>query len=201
MILPFEPYNPEWKDQFDCIKRDLMRHVHLLNPQIEHIGSTSVEGLAAKPIVDMMMGVHDESELNLVPSLLAGKKYVYYAKYNADMPYRRFFVLLKELPAALELPEVIEEQDIISERMQQYNWRVAHIHVIPITSEHWIRHLAFRDYLRRHPEVKEAYQTLKKQLVQLQWNDGNDYNAAKNEFIQREEQKAIQWYKNIESNT
>lgn len=195
MILPFEPYNPTWKEQFDFIKHDLTLHLQALNPQIEHIGSTSVEGLAAKPIIDIMIGVRNEEELNQVPALLAGKNYVYYPKYNVDMPYRRFFVLLKEAPAALELPEVIEVDDVIAEKMQDHNLRLAHIHVLPIASEHWTRHLAFRDYLRVHPAVKEEYQAIKEQLVQQQWQDGNDYNDGKDEFIQREEQKAIQWYK------
>lgn len=195
MILPFEPYNPAWKEQFDAIKHDLTLHLQALNPQIEHIGSTSVEGLAAKPIIDIMIGVRNEEELNQVPALLAGKNYVYYPKYNVDMPYRRFFVLLKEAPAALELPEVIEVNDVIAEKMHDHKLRLAHIHVLPIASEHWTRHLAFRDYLRVHPAVKEEYQAIKEQLVQQQWQDGNDYNDGKDEFIQREEQKAIQWYK------
>ena len=169
MILPFEPYNPTWKEQFDSIKHDLTLHLQALNPQIEHIGSTSVEGLAAKPIIDIMIGVRNEEELNQVPALLAGKNYVYYPKYNVDMPYRRFFVLLKEAPAALELPEVIEVDDVIAEKMQDHNLRLAHIHVLPIASEHWTRHLAFRDYLRVHPAVKEEYQAIKEQLVQQQW--------------------------------
>ena len=199
MILPFEPYNPMWKEQFDCIKHDLMLHLQTLNPQIEHIGSTSVEGLAAKPIIDILIGVRDESELNQIPDLVAGKNYVYYPKYNADMPYRRFFVLLKEAPQTWDLPEIIDVDDSIPEKMHDHALRVAHIHVMPITSEHWTRHLAFRDYLRAHPEVKAAYQKIKEQLVQQQWQDGNDYNDGKDEFIKREEQKAIAWYAQRES--
>lgn len=199
MILPFEPYNPMWKEQFDCIKHDLMLHLQTLNLQIEHIGSTSVEGLAAKPIIDILIGVRDESELNQIPTLVAGKNYVYYPKYNADMPYRRFFVLLKDTPNTWDLPEIIDVDDSIPEKMHDHTLRVAHIHVMPITSEHWTRHLAFRDYLRAHPEVKAAYQKIKEQLVQQQWQDGNDYNDGKDEFIKREEQKAIAWYAQRES--
>ncbi len=103
--------------------------------------------------------------------------------------------MLTEKPATLGLPEIIGEQGVIDEKMQQYDWRVAHIHVIPTSSMHWTRHLAFRDYLCTHSEIKAEYQALKQQLVQLQWEDGNDYNAGKDEFIQREEQKALQWYK------
>ncbi|EHQ43815.1 GrpB family protein [Myroides odoratus] len=198
MILPFEPYNPKWKEQFEKIKSELALRLKELQPRIEHIGSTSVEGLAAKPIIDIMVGVRNEEELEVVPALLAGQNYVYYPKYNVDMPYRRYFVLLHDAPSALALPEVIDVQDEIPEKMHDHNLRLAHIHVIPTTSENWTRHLAFRDYLRTHPSVKAAYQALKEQLVQQQWETGNDYNDGKDAFIQREEQNAIRWYKENE---
>lgn len=194
MILPFEPYTPEWNVQFEAIKSELQQQLQPLQPLVEHIGSTAVSGLSAKPIIDIMVGVRDESELNQVPALVAGMNYVYYPKYNVDMPYRRFFVLLKDTPNTWDLPEVIDVEDAIPEKMHDHELRVAHIHVIPIASEHWTRHLAFRDYLCAHPAVKEEYQKIKEQLVQQQWQDGNDYNDGKDEFIKREEQKAIAWY-------
>lgn len=197
MILPFEPYNSQWKEQFEMIKGELILCLRELHPVIEHIGSTAVEGLAAKPIIDIMVGVHTVEDLDEVPALLAGKNYVYYPKYNVDMPYRRYFVRLHESPHVLGVPHCIDIEDEIPERMQDHTLRFAHIHVIPITSEHWTRHLAFRDYLRAHPTVKEAYQVLKEQLVKQQWESGNDYNEGKDSFVKREEQNALRWYKEI----
>ncbi|MBB1139086.1 GrpB family protein [Myroides sp. WP-1] len=196
MILPFEPYTPQWKTQFNSIQTGLFDSLQTLTLTIEHIGSTAVEGLSAKPIIDVLVGVQGEAELDLVPPLVKGQNYVYYEKYNEEMPYRRFFVLLKEAPATLGLPERVGLGEDIPERLNDHHLRLAHIHVIPIHSENWIRHIAFRDYLRTHPEVRAAYQALKEQLVQQQWKTGNDYNEGKDQFLKREEEKAVNWYTN-----
>lgn len=196
MKVTFEKYNPSWKTQFESIKNELEESIGFLNPEIEHIGSTSVEGLSAKPIIDIMIGVKDESELNQIPLLLRGKNYVYYEKYNEDMPYRRFFIKLIDTPQDLGFPEIIHSGDEIPEELHNHHLRIAHIHTIPVSSEHWIRHIAFRDYLRTHPEVKEEYQKLKEELSTMEWFDGNDYNEGKDPFIKREEKNAVQWYLN-----
>lgn len=196
MILPFEPHNPQWKMQFSAIEDELKSVLKTVEAQIDHIGSTSVEGLSAKPIIDILIGLENEADLDKIPALLQGKNYVYYEKYNEDMPYRRFFVALTGAPEQLGVPAYIGQQDEISERMHDYSLRIAHIHAIPKQSEHWLRHIAFRDYLRTHPQVKNEYQVLKEQLVQQEWEDGNDYNAGKDAFLKKHERKAVEWYIN-----
>ncbi|MEJ5144865.1 GrpB family protein [Sphingobacterium sp. MYb388] len=194
MILPFEPYNPTWKDQFNTIKRELDKLLLPIKASVDHIGSTSVEGLSAKPIIDIIVGLEDENDLDKVPALLANRQYVYYEKYNIDMPYRRFFVLLREKPDKLGLPTCIGTFDKIPDRLNDHALRIAHIHVIPKNSENWVRHIAFRDYLRTHPNVKDEYQALKEGLIKHEWQDGNDYNEGKDAFLQVEEKRAIEWY-------
>ncbi|WP_333596920.1 GrpB family protein [Chryseobacterium flavum] len=196
MKIIFEKYNPDWRIQFESIQNELNGTIGFLNPQIEHIGSTSVEGLSAKPIIDIMIGVKDEKELDKVPSLLAGKEYIYYEKYNEDMPYRRFFIKLNTFPHSLGFPEIIGPGDVIPQKLHDHSLRIAHIHVIPVSSEHWLRHIAFRDYLRAHPEVRKEYQEIKEVLSKKEWIDGNDYNQGKDPFIKREEYNAVQWYLN-----
>jgi len=196
MKVTFEKYNPIWKEQFESIKKDLEKNIGFLQPEIEHIGSTSVEGLSAKPIIDIMIGIKNETELDQIPSLFQGKDYVYYEKYNEEMPYRRFFIKLKDKPQTLGFPEIIHLGDQIPEELHNHQLRIAHIHTILKSSEHWLRHIAFRDYLCSHPDIKEEYQQLKKKLSQLEWIDGNDYNEGKDPFIKKEEQNAIQWYLN-----
>lgn len=196
MILPFEPYNPQWDHQFTAVKKELEHSLQGLSATVEHIGSTSVAGLAAKPVIDILVGLDDETDLDQVPVLLKGKNYAYYEKYNEDMPYRRFFVLLKQSPVALGLPECILPGDDIPAKMQDHDLRIAHIHVIPAQSEHWLRHIAFRDYLRSHPDARKQYQALKEQLVKREWEDGNDYNDGKDAFIKAHERLAVAWYTN-----
>lgn len=200
MKIAFEKYDPAWKKQFEDLKNELEDSLVFFDPIIEHIGSTSVDGLSAKPIIDIMIGLRQESDLDMVPLLLKGKDYVYYEIYNEDMPYRRFFIKLKEKPEVFGFPEIIHPNDHIPEELHNHHIRTAQIHVIPIDSEHWTRHIAFRDYLRTHPDVKKEYQELKKELCKQEWIDGNDYNRGKDPFIKREERRAVIWYQDLEKN-
>lgn len=197
MKVKFEKYNPLWKQYFEGIKKELAEGIGFVDPQIEHIGSTSVEGLSAKPIIDILVGLRSEDDLDKITQPLMDKGYVYYEKYNEVMPYRRFFVKHKINPKELSIPIIIRNEDNISDSSIEHDYRLAHIHAIPIDSEHWIRHIAFRDYLRAHPVVKEEYQHLKEHLSTKEWKDGNEYNEGKDDFIKREEQKAIAWHKNV----
>ncbi|MFD1630695.1 GrpB family protein [Pseudopedobacter beijingensis] len=196
MILPFEPYNPAWKNQFNTLKEELETLLQPIKASVEHIGSTSVEGLAAKPLIDILIGLENEADLDKVPALLQGKNYVYYEKYNEDMPYRRFFVALTDQPEKLGVPAHIGPDDEIPLRLHDHSLRIAHIHTIPQRSGHWLRHIAFREYLRTHPAVKNEYQALKEKLVQQEWEDGNDYNEGKDAFLKEYEKKAVTWYHN-----
>ncbi|MDH6308554.1 GrpB-like predicted nucleotidyltransferase (UPF0157 family) [Dysgonomonas sp. PFB1-18] len=194
MKVKFEKYNPLWKQAFEQIEDELNEIVGFANPQIEHIGSTSVEGLSAKPIIDILIGLKSEDDLDEITRPLMSKGYVYYEKYNEAMPYRRFFVKHKINPQDLSVPLLIREGDNIADTSAEHDHRLAHIHAIPVDSQHWIRHIAFRDYLRAHPFIRDEYQYLKEQLSTKEWKDGNEYNEGKDDFIKQEEQKAIAWY-------
>ena len=145
-----------------------------LRVSIEHIGSASMEGLSAKPIIDIIVGMNRESDLDEVPPLLMNKGYIYYEIYNITMPYRRFFVLLTNRLLNSKLPSQIRQGNEIPELLQDHTLRKAYIHVLPRNSPHWQRHIAFRDYLQTHPTVKEEYQVLKEKLTKQVWRDGNE---------------------------
>lgn len=194
MNIHLEAYNPLWKQHFEALREELVSLLGLPEPKIEHIGSTSVEGLSAKPIIDLLIGVADQAHLDRVIAPLMARDYLYYETYNQDMPYRRFFVKHKVSLKSLGLPAIYRQQDIIPATTEEHTRRLAHIHVLPYVSAHWIRHVAFRDYLRTHPTVRQQYQALKEKLVLQEWADGNAYNQAKNHFLKTEEQKAIDWY-------
>lgn len=194
MKVTFTSYNPEWKQQFLSLKHDLDIVLSHLEVQVEHIGSTSVEGLSAKPIIDIMIGVKSEEDLDKLPDLLKKEGYIYYEIYNEDMPYRRFFVKLDKDPQAYNFPSEIAIGEEIPEGLHNHDIRIANVHSIPVDNDNWIRHIAFRDYLCAHQEVKQAYQELKEKLSKMEWNDGNHYNSGKDSFIKVEEAKAIQWF-------
>ena len=73
MHLTIEKYNPDWKKQFEELKQELEKLTASVYTNIQHIGSTSVEGLSAKPVIDIMIGVNSEQDLDKIPPLLAGR--------------------------------------------------------------------------------------------------------------------------------
>lgn len=104
------------------------------------------------------------------------------------MPFRRFFVKLKTNPDFFT-PTVYSERDEVPNKLNDY--KLAHIHILEYNSYHWMRHIAFKEYLKKHSDVKNEYQKIKIQLSSLYWRDGNEYNDAKNDFIKRTEKKLL----------
>lgn len=194
MKIELERHNPEWEKQFKDIKEELVKKIGFANPHIEHIGSTSIDGLSAKPIIDILIGLERSDLLDEVINPLLEQDYVYYPVFNEMMPYRRFFVKHKSKARYLSIPNVINNEQHIPKSTEEHNARLAHIHILTYNSEHWTRHIAFRDYLKEHLDVRKEYQKLKEELSTKDWLDGNDYNKAKDSFIKTEEKKAIDWY-------
>jgi len=191
MKIELEKYNPEWQNQFEKIKIELIENIRFLHPHIEHIGSTSIKGFSAKPIIDILIGLERSDLLDEAINPLLEQDYVYYPIFNETMPYRRFFIKHKEKSNHLN---IIKGEKDIPQSTEEHNLRLAHIHILTYNSEHWVRHIAFRNYLREHLSVQKEYQKLKENLSTKEWTDGNDYNKAKDSFIKTEEKKAINWY-------
>ncbi len=159
-IIEICAYNPQWPDLF---KREAAEARSVLpkeiKTRIEHFGSTAIPGLAAKPIIDIML-IHDDTAV--WPSLvqpLQSLGYVYWAE--NPRTDRMFFV--KGMPP-------------FGQR------RSHHIHVRH--SDDARRELLFRDYLIRHPDVAAQYETLKKDLAIRYRCDREAYTESKNEFVQ-----------------
>ena len=195
MKIQVEKYNPGWKLQFMSIKKDLQRLLLNFKPAIEHIGSTSVEGLYAKPVIDIAVGLHTLDDLDNIIPLMLQKQYIYYEVFNAQMPERRLFVGLKDTADLTKFKSVYTADDDIPHEEINNN-RHCHIHCWVYDSDEWIRHIAFREYLKNFKEARESYSNLKLMLSKKNWRDGMHYNDNKNSFIKREELKAIKWFKN-----
>jgi GrpB-like predicted nucleotidyltransferase (UPF0157 family) len=133
---------------------------------IEHIGSTSVKGLAAKPVIDILIGLADFALADVMVPKIVALGYDYIEKYNVIMPFRRFLIRETE------------------------GLRTHQIHMVEIDGEFWNRHLLFRDYLRANPPLMQEYGALKRQLAERDWEDVNQYADAKTEFIRRAEKQA-----------
>ena len=128
---------------------------------IEHIGSTSVAGLCAKPIIDILLGVHSLDDADSIVPNMIELGYDYISKYEDVMPYRRYF--------------------------NKYENEVGkfHVHTVVIDSDFWNRHIKFRNILRKNENIRNDYCMLKKELAKKEWKDGNEYADAKTDFIRR----------------
>lgn len=181
----------EWDIEFSKIKTELQQTLFFAQPIIEHIGSTAIPNILAKPIIDILVGIKQDTNIDDTIIPLRNKNYVYIEKYNSVMPYRRFFIKLKEDTTHLIFPNIIKGNKVIPKKIEQN--KLAHIHILEYNTSHWVRHIAFRDYLKANVDIKNAYQALKVSLSFENWKDGNEYNAAKNNFIKNTEIEALNW--------
>ncbi len=153
------PYDAGWPARFE--EERAVLHPALapwLAGPIEHVGSTAVPGLVAKPVIDIMVGVDTLTGSRAALPVLAELGYVYF-------PYR-----------AEVMHWLCKPSD---------SFRTHHLHVVPIRSELWWERLAFRDYLRAHPVVAAEYGALKQRLADQHRLDREAYTDAKEPFVRR----------------
>lgn len=153
------PYSAVWPDVFEQARDELVAVMSPLDVGIEHIGSTSVPGLAAKPVLDMLLGVDCLRQVEMRIGSLARLGYDYIPRYERQLPERRYFV----------------RASIASLRV--------HLHAVARGGLYWREHLAFRDALREDAWLRSEYQKLKLGLAARFALDKSAYQAAKAPFI------------------
>lgn len=126
---------------------------------VEHVGSTAVPGLAAKPILDLQAAVADLQCAPCIADTLAPTGWHYVVPDLDGRPWRRFFVKVAD------------------------GRRAAHLHLMTRDSARWKEQLVFRDALRADPTLAETYATLKRTLAAQHADDRELYTAAKTDFV------------------
>jgi GrpB-like predicted nucleotidyltransferase (UPF0157 family) len=150
-------YRPEWPTTFRGHAYAIARALGESAMQIEHVGSTSVPGLAAKAIIDILVVVEDSAdEPAYLPNLVA---------------------------AGYELR--VREPDFHEHRMFRTAARDVHVHVYSSGSPEILRLTGFRDRLRENAEDRHLYEQVKRTLATREWADMNAYAEAKTEVIER----------------
>lgn len=150
--------DPRWRDAFERLARKLRAALGDVALSVEHVGSTAVPGLVAKPILDIAVGLAPNADLQLVVTTLEGCGFEYRGD-NRDDGGRLF--VLNSRP-----------------------WhRVAHVHVVDHGDARWLCYLAFRDQLRRDGVVCASYAQVKRDLAAQFPHDRRSYTAAKASFI------------------
>lgn len=163
------PYDPSWPARF----RREARHLRACLPvrllgRIEHFGSTAVPGLAAKPLIDLLVEATSlRAARTAIAPILGAQGYEYFWRptFGDDVPpWYAFFI-----------------------RRDRAGARTHHLHVMtrrPAFRGHWER-LRFRDHLRAQPKVAAEYARLKRRLARAHANDRVAYSAGKSRFIRR----------------
>ena len=153
-------YSPEWPKMFEVEKGNLICLLGgYLEGGIEHIGSTSVQGLIAKPVIDIMFGVVSLDASRGAIELLTRAGYQYSA-YKGDIMH--WFC------------------------KPSFEHRTHHLHLVPFESPLWSERLCFRDRLRSSEVLKQEYSSLKRELARRYQNEREAYTDEKWPFIESE---------------
>ena len=155
------PYDPRWPDLFVEESRRLGDVFAGTTASIEHVGSTAAPGIAAKPVIDILVGLPSLAEAESRIDALESCGYHYVPEYERDLPERRYY------------------------RRPLVPPRTHHLHCVVESSEFWRRHLAFRDHLRSHPDDAREYGAMKAELAAKHPTDGVAYTQAKSPFIEK----------------
>jgi len=162
-LIEVVPYDSNWLMQFEEEAARIKKALGSNCVEIHHIGSTSVPGLAAKPIIDMIPVVLDISKVD--SANVAMQTLGYEAKGEYGIPFRRYF----------------QKGDSI---------RTHHAHIFEIGNSEIERHLKFRDWMRKYPEDREAYARLKQELAHQHPYDITAYCLGKEDFVATIDKKA-----------
>lgn len=153
-----KPYDPQWPAMYEKARAELVACIGQHTLRIEHVGSTSIPGLAAKPTIDILVGVRDWDEAKITIAPLTDIGWGYVGEHG--IPRRHYF-----------------RRGAVSGR------RTHHLHMLEVTHPECESMLSFRNYLRGHPNAAADYERLKLDLARRNL-DGPGYQEAKAPFIQ-----------------
>lgn len=167
-------YDPNWVHKFASIK-DLVSKVFGDNAiKIEHVGSTSIKGMMAKPIIDVLVIVEKLDSFKKEKELMtvAGYEWHYYSTPDGLVFYK----------------------------IGPWGEKLENIHICEESSEKVRQFIAIRDYLRAHPKKAKEYSELKQKNIELYPNDYPAYREAKAPFLEQLKQEAYRWEEIININ-
>lgn len=150
------PYDPQWPTQYEEERTKIIQALGDMIAGIEHFGSTAIPGLAAKPTIDILV---------LVEQLQPEEVYA------------------KQLHSLGYIPQAFPGDAPDHVLLRKGHPRTHHLHIVLQGSYEHRRHLAFRDYLRTHPETAHAYAEIKSSLAQRYPSDREAYSHAKTDFV------------------
>ncbi|KYG91157.1 dephospho-CoA kinase [[Bacillus] sp. KCTC 13219] len=154
------PYEEIWRTEFEKTREELVALTNLKSHQIEHIGSTSIEGIRAKPIIDLLVGVGDLAYL---------EKPFFKALMQAG-----FYRLRVERPDEIVCAKFMDDT---------FQIKTHFIHIVQYEGEKWQELLFFRNYLRANEEAKKHYEELKQSFFVTGLQGIAAYTDYKEDFV------------------
>jgi len=159
-IVRLEPHNPEWRQLFDLEKSALQKVLGDKFIAAEHVGSTAIPDLKAKPILDLMLAIPNLDDWEWLKEPLTKLGY----EFRRDFRTEQGHVLFVKGP---------EEN------------RTHYLKITELNSDFWTEHILFRDYLVNNPQYREEYQKLKENLFDTHGGNRELYTKGKEEFVRK----------------
>jgi GrpB-like predicted nucleotidyltransferase (UPF0157 family) len=164
------PHSPQWARDAEQEAARIKSATGAVIVVVHHIGSTSIPGIRAKPIVDLMPLVSSLAELDALREKIEALGYEWFGEYG--IPGRRY----------------CKRDDPTSGR------RLVQLHFFEARSPEVRRHLVFRDYLRLHPDIAKAYEAEKLRCQRLYPGNSHAYSDAKSAWIQSVQEIALSYF-------
>lgn len=153
-------YDPSWPTLYAEERKRILKAVGQRVEEVEHVGSTAVPGLDAKPVIDLVVGLENMANALSLVEPLRSLGYSYWAE--GAKPHHHLFVRFVDLAMSA---------------------RTHNLHLVEAGGQYWEERLLFRDYLRKHLETAKEYAQLKHRLATEYRDDREAYTSAKADFV------------------
>ena len=153
-------FTPEWNDEFIRIKKEILKNLNIESDRVEHIGSTAIKGMAAKPILDILIGVDQIEKVD--ESIFTGLKDVGFLRLRIERP--------KEVVLAKFSDETYQE-------------KTHYIHLVEFQKDIWNSLIFFRDYLNSNESEQRKYLQIKMEYLRKSSTGISEYTDYKEEFV------------------
>lgn len=154
------PYDKNWKNEFEKVKEIIHNSTGIENDKIEHIGSTAIKNIMAKPLIDILVGVENISCIK--PDLIKQLKQIGFYKLKVERKNEIVFAKFTD---------------------DTFNIKTHFIHLVDYDGEIWRNLIFFRDYLNYDESSREDYENIKKKFVEIQSVGIEEYTDSKEEFV------------------
>jgi GrpB-like predicted nucleotidyltransferase (UPF0157 family) len=155
-------YNHEWRKEFEKVKNAIFENTKIAEHRIEHIGSTAIVGMDAKPIIDILVGVDDITKLG--EGIISGLKDIEFLRLKIQRPDEIIFARFTD---------------------ETYMVKTHFIHLVDYRKELWNNLVFFRDYLNSNHDARLGYLKVKKDYLEKSSTGINEYTDYKAKFVKR----------------